>query len=45
LHSTVFIHDKIDKKKMIFKIPEIMEIKDENVFDYNWYERLKNFHI
>ena len=43
LHSTVFIHDKIDKKKMIFKIPEIMGIIDENGLDYNWYERLENF--
>ena len=28
---------------MIFKIPEIMGIIDENGLDYNWYERLENF--
>ena len=43
LHSSVFIRDKIDKKKIIFKIPEIMGIVDENGLDYNWYERLENF--
>ena len=43
LLSSIYIHDKIDKKKIIFKIPEIMGIIDENGLDYNWYERLENF--
>ena len=43
LHTSIFIRDKIDKKKIIFKIPEIMGIVDENGLDYNWYERLENF--
>jgi len=37
-------HSKmIDKKKIVFKIPEIMDIIEENGLDYNWHSRLENF--
>ena len=43
LYPSLFISDKIDKKKIVFKIPEIMDIIEENGLDYNWHSRLENF--
>ena len=39
----IIIFDKIDKKKLILKIPEILSIVDEIGLDYEWYLRLLNF--
>ena len=39
----IIIYDKIDKRKLINKIPEIISIIDEIGLDYDWYIRLKNF--
>ena len=39
----IIIYDKIDKKKIFLKIPEIINIIDEIGLDYDWYLRLKNF--
>ena len=40
---TIHIYDKIDKKKLVIKIPEIISIIDEIGLDYDWYIRLQNF--
>jgi len=39
----IFIYEKIDKKRLIRKIPEILNIIDEIGLDYDWYVRLLNF--
>ena len=39
----ILIYDKIDKKKLVHKIPEIINLIDEIGLDYDWYIRLKNF--
>ena len=39
----IFIYDKIDKKKLVHKIPEIINIIDEIGLDYDWYIRLQKF--
>ena len=39
----ILIYDKIDKNKLVLKIPEILGIIDELGLDYDWYIRLKNF--
>ena len=38
-----YIYDKIDKKKIVHKIPEIINLIDEIGLDYDWYIRLQNF--
>ena len=40
---SIHIYDKIDKKKLIIKIPELINIIDEIGLDYDWYVRLLNF--
>ena len=40
---SIFIYEKIDKKKLIRKIPEILNIIDERGLDYDWYVRILNF--
>ena len=42
-YSPIYIYEKIDKKRLIRKIPEILNIIDEIGLDYDWYERLLNF--
>ena len=42
-YPSIFIYDKIDKKKLIRKFPEIISIIDEIGLDYDWYIRLLNF--
>ena len=37
------LKDKINKKKIIHKIPELMSIADENGLDFEWMQRLKNY--
>ena len=37
------IYEKIDKRKLIKKIPEIINIIDEIGLDYDWYIRLENY--
>ena len=39
----ISIYDKIDKKKLVHKIPEIINLIDEIGLDYDWYIRLRNF--
>jgi len=39
----IFIYEKIDKKRLIRNIPEILNIIDEIGLDYDWYVRLLNF--
>ena len=43
LYPKFFIIDKIDKKKLIKLIPELMSTIDENGLDYKWYELLQNY--
>ena len=43
LYPLINIYDKIDKKKLILKIPEIINIIDELGLDYDWYKRLQNY--
>ena len=43
IFPSLFIYDKIDKKKIIHKIPEIINLIDEIGLDYDWYIRLQNF--
>ena len=43
LCPTIFFYDKIDKKKLIISIPDIMNIIDENGLDNNWNIKLKYF--
>ena len=40
---SIFIYEKIDKKRIIRKIPEILNIIDEIGLDYDWYVRILNF--
>ena len=40
---SIFIYEKIDKKRLIRKIPEILNIIDEIGLDYDWYVRILNF--
>ena len=40
---SITIYDKIDKKKLVHKIPEIINLIDEIGLDYDWYIRLQNF--
>ena len=40
---TIDIYDRIDKKKLIHKIPEIISIIEEIGLDYDWYLKLQNF--
>ena len=42
-YPEMFIYEKIDKKKLIKKIPEIINIIDEIGLDYDWYIRLQNY--
>jgi len=42
-YQSISIYDKIDKKKLIHKIPELISIIDEIGLDYDWYIRLQNF--
>mgnify|MGYP002623805179 CR=1 FL=1 len=42
-YSPIFIYDRIDKKKVIQKVPEIMNIIDEIGLDYEWNIKLQNF--
>ena len=42
-YPPLFIYDKIDKKKLIQKIPEIISIIDEIGLDYEWNIKLQNF--
>ena len=42
-YQTISIYDKIDKKKLIHKVPELISIIDEIGLDYDWYIRLQNF--
>ena len=37
------LKDKINKKKIIRKIPELMNIADENGLDFEWMQRLRNY--
>ena len=39
----IIIYDKIDKKRLLLKIPEIINIIDEIGLDYDWFIRLKKF--
>ena len=38
---SIHIYDKIDKKKILLKIPELMSIIDELGLDYEWYLRFE----
>jgi len=42
-YPPIFIYEKIDKKRLIRKIPEILNIIDEIGLDYDWYIRILNF--
>ena len=42
-YPAMFIYEKIEKKKLIKKIPEIINIIDEIGLDYDWYIRLQNY--
>ena len=42
-YPLILIYDKIDKKKLMLKIPDIINIIDELGLDYDWYKRLQNF--
>ena len=42
-YSPIFIYDRIDKKKLIQKVPEIMNIIDEIGLDYEWNIKLQSF--
>ena len=42
-YPSISIYDKIDKKKLIYKIPEIINLIDEIGLDYDWYIKLQNF--
>ena len=42
-YPEMFIYEKIEKKKLIKKIPEIINIIDEIGLDYDWYIRLQNY--
>ena len=42
-YPELFIYEKIDKKKLIKKIPEIINIIDEIGLDYDWYIKLQKY--
>ena len=42
-YPEILIFEKIDKKKLIKKIPEIMNIIDEIGLDYDWYLTLQKY--
>ena len=42
-YPEIFIYEKIDKKKLIKKIPEIINIIDEIGLDYDWYLKLQKY--
>ena len=42
-YPDIFIYEKIEKKKLIKKIPEIINMIDEIGLDYDWYIRLENY--
>ena len=42
-YSTGYIYDKINKNKIIMKIPEIIKNIDEKGLDYDWNIRIQNF--
>ena len=42
-YPDIYIYDKIDKKKLIKKIPEIINIIDEIGLDYDWYMKLQKY--
>ena len=42
-YPEIFIYEKIDKKKLIKKIPEIINIIDEIGLDYDWYIKLQKY--
>jgi len=42
-YPSIFIYEKIDKKRLIRKIPEILNMIDEIGLDYDWYVRILNF--
>ena len=42
-YPEIFIYEKIDKKKLIKKIPEIKNIIDEIGLDYDWYMRIQKY--
>ena len=42
-YPEMFIYERIDKKKLVKKIPEIINIIDEIGLDYDWYIRLQNY--
>ena len=39
----MYIYEKIDKKKLIKKIPDIINIIDEIGLDYEWFKKLQNY--
>ena len=41
-YPTIHVYDKIDKKKLILKIPELLNVVDEIGLDYNWYQKIQN---
>ena len=42
-YPEMYIYEKIDKKKLIKKIPEIINIIDEIGLDYDWFIKLQNY--
>ena len=42
-YPDMFIYERIDKKKLIKKIPEIINMIDEIGLDYDWYIKLQNY--
>ena len=42
-YPDMYIYEKIEKRKLIKKIPEIINIIDEIGLDYEWYVRLQNY--
>ena len=42
-YPDMYIYEKIEKRKLLKKIPEIINIIDEIGLDYEWYVRLQNY--
>ena len=42
-YPEMYIYEKIDKKKLIKKIPDIINIIDEIGLDYEWFKKLQNY--
>jgi hypothetical protein len=42
-YPEMFIYERIEKKKLLKKIPEIINIIDEIGLDYDWYIKLQNY--